>query len=78
MATFSFYAAHLICCGEGGMVSTDNPEVAYLLKSVKSHGRKPDSLYFDHLRFGLNFKMNDLWELNRFTTLLSSSKLWNN
>ena len=60
MASFSFYAAHLICCGEGGMVSTNNKEIAELLKSVKSHGRKPESIYFDHLRHGLNFKMNDL------------------
>ncbi len=60
MATFSYYAAHLICCGEGGMVSTNNKEIADLLKSVKSHGRKPESLYFNHLRHGLNFKMNDL------------------
>ncbi len=60
MAVFSFYAAHLICCGEGGMVSTNTSKIAGLLESVKSHGRKPGSLYFDHLRFGLNFKMNDL------------------
>ena len=60
MSTFSFYAAHLVCCGEGGMVSTNNEELLYLLKSIKSHGRKPGSLYFDHLRLGLNLKMNDL------------------
>jgi len=60
MATFSYYAAHLICCGEGGMVSTNNNEIADLLTSIKSHGRKPGSLFFDHIRLGLNFKMNDL------------------
>jgi dTDP-4-amino-4,6-dideoxygalactose transaminase len=60
MAAFSFYAAHLICCGEGGMVSTNSAKISGLLDSVKSHGRKPGSLYFDHIRFGLNFKMNDL------------------
>ncbi|MEM0465187.1 MAG: DegT/DnrJ/EryC1/StrS family aminotransferase [Candidatus Pacearchaeota archaeon] len=60
MATFSYYAAHLICCGEGGMVSTNSSKLAGLLESIKSHGRKPGSLYFDHIRFGLNFKMNDL------------------
>jgi len=60
MATFSFYAAHLICCGEGGMVSTNNDEIAELLHSVKSHGRKPGSIYFDHERLGLNFKTTDL------------------
>lgn len=60
MATFSYYAAHLICCGEGGMVSTNSNRIAELLESVRSHGRKPGSLYFDHIRHGLNFKMNDL------------------
>lgn len=60
MATFSYYAAHLVCCGEGGMVSTNNDEIAGLLKSIKSHGRKEGSLYFDHIRLGSNFKMNDL------------------
>ncbi len=60
IATFSYYIAHLVCCGEGGMVSTKNKKIANLLQSIKSHGRKPGSLYFDHLRLGLNFKMNDL------------------
>jgi len=60
VATFSAYAAHLICCGEGGMSSTNNEEIAEVLRSVKSHGRRPGSIYFDHERHGLNFKMNDL------------------
>lgn len=60
MSTFSFYAAHLICSGEGGMVSTMHPEVAEILRSTRSHGRPNGSLYFDHVRTGLNSKMNDL------------------
>jgi len=60
MAAFSFYAAHLICCGEGGMVSTNNEKLAEILQSIRSHGRKPGTLYFDHVRFGINSKMNDM------------------
>ncbi len=60
MGTFSFYAAHLIVCGEGGMVVTNNDEIANVVKSVKSHGRPPDSIYFDFQRIGYNSKMNDL------------------
>ncbi|HLC31670.1 MAG TPA: DegT/DnrJ/EryC1/StrS family aminotransferase [Candidatus Nanoarchaeia archaeon] len=60
MATFSAYVAHLICCGEGGMISTNDPELASLCDSIRSHGRKPGSLYFDHERLGLNAKMNDM------------------
>jgi dTDP-4-amino-4,6-dideoxygalactose transaminase len=60
MGTFSFYTAHQIVCGEGGMVVTDDDEVAGVIRSVKSHGRPPGSLYFDFQRIGFNAKMNDL------------------
>ena len=60
MACFSYYIAHLICCGEGGMVSTNNAEIAAILNSTRSHGRRDGELYFDHIRFGLNSKMNDM------------------
>ncbi|WP_290942392.1 DegT/DnrJ/EryC1/StrS aminotransferase family protein [Hyphomonas sp.] len=60
MSVYSFYVAHLICCGEGGMVSTNNEEIANLIFSTRSHGRPLNSVYFDHLRTGINSKMNDL------------------
>jgi dTDP-4-amino-4,6-dideoxygalactose transaminase len=59
-ACFSFYVAHLICCGEGGMVSTMRQDIADSVNSVRTHGRKNGDLYFNHERFGLNCKMNDL------------------
>lgn len=60
MACFSFYIAHLICCGEGGMISTNDEYTSKILSSTRSHGRLFDSVYFDHQRTGLNSKMNDL------------------
>ena len=60
MGTFSFYAAHLIVCGEGGMVVTDSDEIARVVRSVKSHGRPFSSIYFDFQRIGFNSKMNEL------------------
>lgn len=60
MAVFSFYIAHLICCGEGGMISTNNEKVAAVLQSIRTHGRKAAQLYFDHERLGTNLKMNDM------------------
>ena len=59
-AAFSFYTAHLICAGEGGMVSTNLEKVANCVDSTRSHGRRPGDLYFDHERVGYNSKMNDL------------------
>ena len=58
--SFSFYAAHIICTGEGGMVSTNDEEFARLLRSVRSHGRPDGTDYFQFDRFGFNSKMNDL------------------
>lgn len=60
MATFSFFAAHLVVCGEGGMVVTSDPLFEPLLRSVKSHGRSGRSNYFDFQRVGFNSKMNDM------------------
>jgi len=60
MGCFSFYVAHIIVCGEGGMVSTNNDEIAEVIRSVRSHGRPFSSIYFDFQRFGLNLRMNDL------------------
>ena len=60
MGTFSFYTAHQIVCGEGGIVATDDDEIADVVRSVKSHGRPPDSIYFDFQRVGFNSKMNDM------------------
>lgn len=60
MGVFSFYVAHLIACGEGGMAVTDDKNIYNNLRSVKSHGRPSGSIYFDFQRFGLNLKFNDL------------------
>lgn len=60
MGAFSFYVAHLIICGEGGMVVTNNDDIAHVVRSVKTHGRPTGSIYFDFQRFGLNLRMNDL------------------
>jgi dTDP-4-amino-4,6-dideoxygalactose transaminase len=59
-AAFSFFAAHLICCGEGGMVSTQNKKVADAVISTRTHGRHKGHAFFRHERIGYNSKMNDL------------------
>lgn len=59
-AAFSFYIAHLICCGEGGMVSSMYESVGNAVNSTRSHGRKNGDLYFDFPNYGLNSKMNDM------------------
>lgn len=60
MALFSFYAAHIICSAEGGMICTADPELAGLCRSIRTHGRRGGELYFHFDRVGFNARMNDL------------------
>ncbi len=60
MGAFSFYAAHILVCGEGGMVVTNNDKLAAVLRSVKSHGRPFGSIYFNFQRIGFNSRLNEL------------------
>jgi dTDP-4-amino-4,6-dideoxygalactose transaminase len=60
MAIFSFYAAHMICSGEGGMIVSGEERTAGLCRSIRSHGRRGGGLYFAFDRIGFNSKMNDL------------------
>jgi len=59
-SAYSFYIAHLISCGEGGMVSSKNKEFGPIINSTRNHGRKNGDLYFDFPNVGYNSKMNDL------------------
>lgn len=59
-ASFSLYAAHLICTGEGGMITTNSDWHADLYRSIRSHGRPAGQLDFDFERVGFNSKMNEL------------------
>lgn len=39
MAAYSLYVAHIITTVEGGIITTDNPDFAEILRSLRSHGR---------------------------------------
>lgn len=60
MGAFSFYAAHVVVAGEGGVLVTDDDHIADVARSVKSHGRPFGSIYFDFQRIGFNSRMNEL------------------
>jgi dTDP-4-amino-4,6-dideoxygalactose transaminase len=60
METSSHYVGHLLVGAEGGTVMSNSEEVDSLITSIRSHGRDGTSLYFDHLRYGLNLKPSDI------------------
>jgi CDP-6-deoxy-D-xylo-4-hexulose-3-dehydrase len=45
-ATYSFYFGHHMSTVEGGMVSTNNPQLYDIMKMKRSHGLARESIYF--------------------------------
>jgi dTDP-4-amino-4,6-dideoxygalactose transaminase len=56
-AAFSFYPTKNITCGEGGMVATNNEEVANRVRMLINHGQ---SKRYHHDILGYNFRMTNL------------------
>ncbi len=60
--TFSFFPSHTITTGEGGMLITNDDELAELARQVSNHGRRGDNIldkfHFDV--FGFNGKMSNV------------------
>jgi dTDP-4-amino-4,6-dideoxygalactose transaminase len=54
---FSFYATKNITTGEGGIVTTDDDEVAELVRSLRSHGMTDRDR---HVHLGYNYRMSEL------------------
>jgi len=57
MAAFSLYAAHIVTTIEGGIVITDNLEIAEVLRSLRNHGIVNK---FEFKRIGFSAKMHEL------------------
>lgn len=59
-ATFSFYPTKNMTTAEGGMVTTDDPEVADRTRSFINHGRTQEGSTYAHARVGHNFRMTSV------------------
>jgi perosamine synthetase len=59
MGILSFYGNKTITCGEGGIVLTDNDELARAAYRLKNHGRDKKGV-FVHESIGFNFSFTEL------------------
>ena len=60
VGVFAFYPNKQISTGEGGILVTDNEELAKLARSIRSQGRGENGEWLDHERLGYNFRMDEL------------------
>lgn len=54
---FSFYATKNITCGEGGMLTTNDNELAAAARSFRQHGQGER---YDYLELGYNYRLTDV------------------
>lgn len=59
-AVFAFYPNKQITTGEGGMIVTDDDEVASLCRSMCNQGRGEAGVWLSHERLGFNYRMDEL------------------
>jgi perosamine synthetase len=59
-AVFAFYPNKQMTMGEGGVVTTDDPDFAALLRSLRNHGRVQTGTWLVHDRLGYNYRVNEL------------------
>jgi len=56
---FSFFANKLLSTGEGGMLTTDDPELAHKIRVLRDHGMSPQKRYWHDIA-GLNYRMTNI------------------
>lgn len=60
MSTFAFYPNKQITTGEGGMILTDDDELADLCVSLRNQGRGEGGGWLAHDRLGYNYRLSDI------------------
>jgi perosamine synthetase len=59
-SAFAFYPNKQITTGEGGVVVTDDAELASMMRSLRNQGRDEDGTWLRHVRLGFNYRMDEL------------------
>lgn len=57
---FSFHPRKIITTGEGGMITTDDAELAQRLQVLRTHGAVRGDLFMEFVDIGFNYRMSDV------------------
>ena len=60
MSVFAFYPNKQVTTGEGGMILTDDDDLADMCISLRNQGRAKDSGWLSHERLGYNYRLSDI------------------
>jgi perosamine synthetase len=59
-SVFAFYPNKQITTGEGGLVVTDDDDLADQMRSMRNQGRDTDGTWLRHVQLGYNYRMDEL------------------
>jgi perosamine synthetase len=59
-AVYGFYANKQLTTAEGGIVLTDDEDLALTLRSLVNQGRSDDGAWLVHSRLGFNYRLSDV------------------
>lgn len=60
MSVFAFYPNKQITTGEGGMILTDDDDLADMCVSLRNQGRGKTGAWLSHERLGYNYRLSDI------------------
>jgi perosamine synthetase len=60
MSVFAFYPNKQITTGEGGMILTDDDDLADMCVSLRNQGRGKTGSWLSHQRLGYNYRISDI------------------
>lgn len=59
-AVFAFYPNKAITTGEGGVIVTDDRELAAVMRSLANQGRDDTGTWMNHVRLGFNYRLDEM------------------
>jgi perosamine synthetase len=59
-SAFAFYPNKQLTTGEGGVVVTDDADLAAMFRSLRNQGRDEDSTWLRHVRLGFNYRLDEM------------------
>src|SRR6185312_6451750 len=77
---FSFHPRKAVTTGEGGMVTTNDAEIARLCRALRNHGIDPETPAPDFIMAGFNLRLTEfqaalgLVQMSKLSTLIASRR----
>ena len=66
---FAFYPNKQMTTGEGGIVVTNDPAFARLVRSMSNQGRDDNGTWMNHVRLGYNYRLDEMSRIPGITQL---------